>query len=337
MIRDAEHSQLIIHPGGLGDVLLALPAMAFLRRRAPRGRMILLAGSEVGGLLQACGVVEGTLTTESGDLAALLSGAEQLPVRLFELLRGCNRVVGWLTDHDGALRSTLQRLGIQCIVLESPTPRVGVHQSVRFLNVLNETPATLAPPPRLAVPEEFRQAGATVLRGAGVLEGQECVLCHPGSGSAHKCARPEIIAEVLRGFKVRGVMPVIVGGPADGPAIERIKSLGVRDIPVIHNQSLATMAGILVQASVFVGHDSGLTHLAGALRIPTVAIFGPTDPAQWAPLGDHVTVVTGPACTCSGWELVRACDAKSCLVISPDEILAAASSVLRRYRRVTIT
>jgi hypothetical protein len=299
--------------------------------------MILLAGSEVGRLLQACGVVEETLTTESGDLAALLSGAEQLPVRLLKLLRRCNRVVGWLADHDGALRATLEHLGIRLIALESPVPRAGVHQSARFLSVLNETPASLGPPARLAVPEELRQAGATALRAAGVQEGQEYVLCHPGSGSAHKCVRPDIITEVLRGFRLRDIMPVIVGGPADEAAVERIKALGVRDIPVIHNQSLATMAGILAQASVFVGHDSGLTHLAGALRIPTVAIFGPTDPAQWAPLGDHVAAVTGPACTCSGWELVRACDAKSCLAVRPEEILTAALSVLRRYRRVTKT
>jgi ADP-heptose:LPS heptosyltransferase len=337
VIRDAPESQLIIHPGGLGDVLLAIPAIAFLRNRAPGEQMILLAGSEVGGLLQACGVVEETLTTESGDLASLMSGAEQLPVRLLKLLRRCNRVVGWLADHDGALRATLARLGIRWVALESPIPLTGVHQSARFLNVLKEPPASLAPQPRLAVPEELRQAGARLLRAAGVQQGQECVLCHPGSGSAHKCVRPEIITEVLRGFRLREITPVLVGGPADEAAIERIKELGVLDIPVIHNQNLATMAGILAQASVFVGHDSGLTHLAGALRIPTVAIFGPTDPAQWAPLGDHVAVVTGPACTCSGWELVRACDAKPCLVISPEEILAAASSVLRRYRKVTKT
>src|SRR5215207_7893651 len=69
-------SVLIIHPGGLGDVLLSLPAIADIRTRDPGHRIMLLAGSEVGSFLLACGVVDRALSIESGDLACLMSGAE---------------------------------------------------------------------------------------------------------------------------------------------------------------------------------------------------------------------------------------------------------------------
>lgn len=335
MNLDDPRSLLIIHPGALGDVLLALPAIASLRNRHPTEHIVLLSGSEVGTLLQACGVVDRTLTTESGDLASLMGGSEQLSIGLRELLQQCEYVVGWLKDHDGSVRATLQQLGIQRIILETPTPRAGVHQSARFLEALEDARGSVPQSVRLAVPGELRQAGATVLRAIGIQEGQNFVVCHPGSGSVHKCVQPETMVEVLRNFRQSGIMPVIVGGPADDAVIERVRKLGVRDVPVIQKQRLTTLAGILAQARLFVGHDSGVTHLAGALQIPTVAIFGPIDPLQWAPQGDHVSVVTGPPCSCSGWEQVRVCEGKPCLAVRPEEILKHSFSALSRYRTVT--
>jgi ADP-heptose:LPS heptosyltransferase len=332
---DDPRSLLIIHPGALGDVLLAFPAIASLRTRHLPHHMILLSGSEVGTLLQSCGVVDQTLTTESGDLASLMGGAEQLPVRLRTLLRGSEQVVGWFKDHDGSVRATLQQLGIQRIILETPTPRAGVHQSARFLEALEDARGSVPQSVRLAVPGELRQAGATVLRAIGIQEGQNFVVCHPGSGSVHKCVRPETMVQVLHNFGQRGIMPVIVGGPADEEVLERIRKLSMGYVPVVQQQSLATLAGILVQARLYVGHDSGVTHLAAALHVPTVAIFGPTDPRQWAPLGDHVSVITGPPCSCSGWDQVRDCEEKPCLAVTPEEILKVSFSTLSRYRTVT--
>ena len=95
------------------------------------------------------------------------------------------------------------------------------------------------------------------------------------------------------------------------------------------------MAGVLAQAKLFVGHDSGLTHLAAALQVPTLAMFGPTDPLQWAPLGNHVRTVTGLSCSCPTWESVRACESKSCLTISTETIISRCLSLLNRDPSLT--
>nr|MBA2253284.1 glycosyltransferase family 9 protein [Nitrospirales bacterium] len=76
-------------------------------------------------------------------------------------------------------------------------------------------------------------------------------------------------------------------------------------------------------ADRFIGHDSGLTHLAACLQVPTVALFGPTDPIRWAPRGSHVRVVTGISCRCQGWEAVRLCDEKPCLQITLEQVISA--------------
>jgi len=57
---------------------------------------------------------------------------------------------------------------------------------------------------------------------------------------------------------------------------------------------LRTLAGVLARCSVYVGNDSGVSHLAAAVGAPTVAIFGPTDPRVWGPRGPRVQTVGGP-------------------------------------------
>lgn len=335
MNHDGLKSVLIIHPGGLGDVLLSLPAITSIRSHNLGRRIVLLAGSNVGNLLQACGMVDQTLTTESGDLASLIGGTDQVSLSLRSLLQSCDCVVGWLKDSDGALQTTLRQLGIKRIALGTPTPQEGVHQSKRFFHILEEEQDGYATAAHLIVPDRLRQAGADVLRMVGIGEEQAIVVCHPGSGSIHKCVRPETMTAVMRNFRQGGVMPVIVGGPADDETVRRVRERGLQDFPVIQCQNLTTIAGVVAQARLFVGHDSGLTHLAAALQIPTVAIFGPTDPRQWAPQGAHVSVVTGPPCACFDWAQVRACDKKPCLAVSVEDVMAASFSALSCYRAVT--
>jgi ADP-heptose:LPS heptosyltransferase len=88
------------------------------------------------------------------------------------------------------------------------------------------------------------------------------------------------------------VRTVIVTGYAETDVLPRLRSLIHAARPLVaDNWPLLPTAALIAQAAVFVGHDSGLTHLAAALRRPTVAIFGPTDPDIWKPRGEHVTVV----------------------------------------------
>jgi ADP-heptose:LPS heptosyltransferase len=94
------------------------------------------------------------------------------------------------------------------------------------------------------------------------------------------------------------------------------------------------VAGILAHIDLFVGHDSGLTHLAAALHLSTVALFGPTDPRRWAPRGPQVTVLTGDGCRCQGWDAIEACLDKPCLQIPAEKLIQACKEELRRQERV---
>jgi ADP-heptose:LPS heptosyltransferase len=122
---------------------------------------------------------------------------------------------------------------------------------------------------------------------------QPIIVVHPGSGSVGKRWPIENFAALIETLERQlQVRTVIVTGYAEADVASRLRSLIHTAKPLIaENWPLLPTAALIGQATVFVGHDSGLTHLAAVLGCPTVAIFGPTDPEIWGPRGEHVTVV----------------------------------------------
>jgi ADP-heptose:LPS heptosyltransferase len=82
----------------------------------------------------------------------------------------------------------------------------------------------------------------------------------------------------------------MIAGPADDVPAAKLAAAGY---PVARPPDLLALAALLARVDVYLGNDSGVSHLAAALGVPTVAIFGPTDPRIWAPRGPRVTVLWG--------------------------------------------
>jgi ADP-heptose:LPS heptosyltransferase len=327
---------VVIHPGGLGDVLLSIGALAAMRTALPQHQIILLAGSEVGLLLGQCGVIDQCLPVESSQLSALFSGRAQISGVQHDLISRCDLVIGWLSDHDGSLRRTMQEFGIPRVALQSPADAGCHHQSERFLQTLKgEFPVDVYPGIRLRLPDQVLRAGMDALHAVGIEQTVPLIVCHPGSGSMHKCVRADTWDTLIRGCRARQLMPVVVLGPADEQSEAAIQKQGIPELPILRPQSVTLLAAILAQAQGYIGHDSGVTHLAALLGVPTVALFGPTDEQRWAPRGTHVTVVRGGSCTCVDWDAVRACAEKPCLNVKPDEVFEALDAIDFRYHRVT--
>lgn len=329
-------SIVVMHPGGLGDVLLSLGALTAMRAGFPNHELVLLAESEVGTLLIDCGVIDQVRSIGSGQWSALFAGGEQVLGEQRELFRRCDLLVGWLNDHTGSLNRTMQELGVSRVILQSPASVEGGHQSERFLRISQrEIHADVRPSFRLRLPDHVRQAGARALRVSGIGQSSPLVVCHPGSGSIHKCVRSDVWGTLIQGCRARQLSPAVVLGPADDQSAQALQAQGIPDLPILRPKSVTMLAGILSQAQGFIGHDSGVTHLSALLGVPTVAMFGPTDEQRWAPQGSHVTVVRGGSCACQGWDAVRICMEKSCLNIDPKKVFEALDRIDFRYHRVT--
>jgi heptosyltransferase-3 len=315
---------MMIHPGGLGDVLLAVPAMVRLRTRFPNYRLALCAEDQAAKLLLACGIVDDWTSMWGRDCTDLFVGADSVTDRVWTWLMDCDLAIGWTKDLDGKLNETLKAIGVREVIVESPfsTEIRATHQSDRFLEAIHEAPSESGNDLLLKVTESLLQLGRACLEAADLSIGQSLVVIHPGSGSAHKCVAPEILASVVIAVHVSGAIPVILEGPADREPVERLLQSCLNPPIVLKSLDLLIVAGVLAQARLFIGQDSGITHMAGLIGMPTIALFGPTNPARWAPRGTHVTVVQGAPCLCRSWDEVSRCKGKPCLDMPQDYLVA---------------
>ena len=201
-----------------------------------------------------------------------------------------------------------------------------IHQSERFLEIVGGQSGQVWRAP-LIVPNTVREQAEAYLAGLGASRQRPLAMIHPGSGSRHKCVTPAVLLPVLEGLEAEGMQPLLLDGPADHEMVQRLLIHMARHPILVSGLSIRLLAGVLSQVDLFLGHDSGVTHLAALLGTPTVALFGPTEPARWAPRGRAVTVIRENPCRCVSWDAVRNCMEKPCLELSPSAILAACRTI----------
>lgn len=326
----------VVHPGALGDVLLALPAIRALRTSFPTHQLGLVAGAAGGGLLHACGEVATVFSLEAGALAGLLAGLPWVGPTVREWLGRCDLAVCWMADPGDRLSWTLQGLGVCRVIVRSlaSSESEAIHQEDRLMETVRDVAPVEQVEGSLRLPAPVIAEGRARLAAVEPFTHHQLVALHPGSGSRHKCVAPALLAAAITRFQADDIVPVLVGGPADDRMVAEVADACASRPGILEHADLLTMAGQLAHADLFVGHDSGLTHLAAALHVPTVALFGPTDRRRWAPRGSHVTVLTGEPCRCHGWDAVQACHDKPCLQIQTEELVMVCERLLRQPRVV---
>lgn len=307
----AARSITVARPGALGDTLLALPALALVRRWAPDARLTFIARGDCLPLTLASGLADSAWPWDLPDWSVLFADAPgAAPTQLArEELAQADVVVLWAADPAGQLARRLTSLGArQTLVAPSQPPDVAsIHVALwlaQTLRPLGAPTASLAElvalTPALVAPREATtRADALWLRLWRTQQRapERVIALHPGAGSPRKRWPATRFAEVAALASAAGYAPLLLAGEADAQALhetqDALAGRGVaaalaRDLPV------ATLAALLRRCVGYVGNDSGVSHLAGLVGTPTVAIFGPTDPARWAPLGPRTLALRSP-------------------------------------------
>lgn len=306
----------------LGDVILSLPALRALRARELNRPIRLVGYPENWKIL---GDLVAAFPIEDPPLVDLLHG-EASP-RLGGWLRGVDRAVA-LTEHDYA--STLERLGVPLVVQARPAPPPGVH-AVAWLcsNIVGVDAVRADATPRLDLSDvEVARAGR-VIASLGL---ERPVVIHPGAGESWKCWPPARYARLAEALVDQGQEVLLSVGPRDAETLHEIWADLRVSLPTIPRVSRRELAGLLAHARLFIGNDSGVTHLAAAVGARTLALFGPTDPASWAPRGD-VRVLRACVARARPSTGIRVCLDPHCLEgLTVDEVVAAAHDCLARPR-----
>lgn len=267
---------LVVHPGALGDVLLAVPALRALRATAAEP-VVLGAQPHIGALLATLGIVDRAVAFEALGLEALFVDDASRRPRWPRV----DRLVSWFGARDPIFARRAAALVPGAVV----APSVG-HEGLVWEHLL----ATIGSPAGewrdpVAVPETLRAQGRAALVAAGCEGPRPWLVVQPGAGSAAKCWPAEAFARAITALATRARVNVVVHvGPADGEAAAALRSHLGAGVAWLENPSLPALAGALAEATIYLGNDSGVSHLAAALGVPALVLFDPRHLA-WRPWG----------------------------------------------------
>jgi ADP-heptose:LPS heptosyltransferase len=306
--------------GGIGDILLLVPALRSLRARYPGAEILLICPGEVGKLLAECGEVDATLPGDDERLAALAMPALTANGDLAQTLGYPDLVVAFTRGGERAGQAL--RSAAVAAVCADPFPPTGQHAAAHALDVLraSHVSATSWEGPERVEPLNL---GADLRHHTMDLGGGESVVMHPGAGAPWKRAPISLFRQLAGDLGARGLDVTFVYGPAESNSARQDSGTSWSETP-----SLSELAAALSRACLFIGNDSGVTHLAGILGTPTVALFGPTHPVTWRPLGPHVAVIR--ECSEVPGPGVRVCHNDECMeAIGIERVVDACLPLLR--------
>lgn len=261
---------LIVHPGALGDVLQAVPALRALRAGASAARLVFAGQPRLGALLAALGVVDEARGFDGLGLEALFTDAP-VPPALAAFLGGFALVVSWFGAREPDYRARLGALA-RDLVIARPVPH-------------DDTPVwrhLVASLPQDGGPTDA--SALAPLRIGGGAGAHAALVVHAGSGGAWKRWPPERFAAVIdAAVRSTGVPVVLHQGPADREAVEALAARLSVPVERLVEPDLPALAAALAGARAYLGGDSGVSHLAAAMGAPGVILFPPAHLPRWTP------------------------------------------------------
>ena len=277
---------LILRPSALGDTVLLAPALYAIGRKAD----LTLVGRKPGiDFLKP--LVTRCVDYETGGWHALFldkPNCQELPLPEVDM------VISFLSNPSSTTERNLEFLmkGIP-IYTFPPFPPEGetIHVASYLASCLKNSGLLVDPDTAL---EKARKRG--LLQGEKSSRAESTIVFHPGSGSEKKNLAPKfwinlINMRELALFEKR----VLLLGPAEEKHYRVFShNLSGLGIEIVISPQSEKLLSLLKAASLYLGHDSGITHVAALLGLPTIALFKNSNPLQWAPLGPDVTVITNP-------------------------------------------
>jgi heptosyltransferase-3 len=294
---------LVLRGGALGDFIVTLPALAWLRQRWPAARIELVGNATAAALATARGLIDAAHSQHEGRWSALFAPPDSpLPAELVTWLAQFDLVFNAWPDPDGDLRRRLPMRDGQMYVSAAAMPTLAP-AAAHYCDALREIGFDpIVTPPFVAL-RPLESSGAASSFKPSTPRSQTTLAVHPGSGSARKNWPVDRWQTLLTEL---GVPVLLILGEVERETWRaRLAHLPDTVHPILM-PSLEELVTEISSCRLFLGHDSGVSHLAAACGVPCVLLFGPTDPAMWAPPARHVRVLqAGPNLADLSLERVR--------------------------------
>jgi len=314
---------LVIRNGALGDFIVTLPVINSLKKAFPSAQIALMGHHYFLKLAQPH--VDTVISNDLSGFYTLFNADGEFPDNITKLFSRFDLVVSFIPDRDGIFIKNLKKIGIPWIIdggfslleklttpitdfLLSPLEREGIP-------VFFEPPKIETSFYDKKVAEEFFHSSCN-----GGERDDPVVAIHPGGGSSKKCWPKEKFVTLMKWAKRHhGATLLLIFGPADKDIFEAVWPLIKGYSPVVaENLPLTHLAAILERCTVYLGNDSGITHLAASVGTPTLALFGPTDFKIWGPRNENVKCLSCiyPCAPCTPRQMAE-CQDQACLEALP--------------------
>jgi heptosyltransferase-3 len=308
---------VILQPGALGDCILTLPLAMLMKQTVCGGGVDIIGRTEYIGILPGRSCIDGVKSMEVMGLHRLFVRESEFALADPDPLIMTFAEWTWITTFLGEVNSDFERNLIftaNCshsaevmTLAMKPTEEFSGHISKFYKGQFTElsgfdklTAGGIVAPEdkKMANAPLIKATQADIIRGKeilaenGIIPGRKPFVIQPGSGGVHKCWHLDNFLSVAKMLKDEGADVLFLLGPAETERFneENIAKI-VMSAPRLTCPPLADVVAVLSNAAGYLGNDSGITHLAAALGVRTVAVFGPTDPTVYAPLGPAVTVL----------------------------------------------
>ena len=282
---------LVIRGGAIGDFILTLPALKLLRHGFPSAYLEVLGYKHIAVLATMSGYANATRSIESASLASFFSRDGDLGPDLVDYFGSFQQVISYLFDPDRIFADNLKRAGVRHLLVGSPKVTDQEHAARQLARPLESLGLYLDDPAAIILPPEGRRRDPSL------------IAIHPGSGSESKTWPLERWVEIARSLLLPNdkTRLLLIGGEADHGRTPQLRAaLPDERVEIAQELTLADLAARLQECGLFLGHDSGISHLAAAVGTPCLLLFGPTDPAIWAPANAQVRVLRAPGLTMDG-------------------------------------
>jgi len=281
---------LVVRGGAIGDFIMTLPAIGALREHWPEAHIEVLGYPHIAELAHKRHYADAIRSIDAKAMAGFFIPHAVLDPALMEYFGGFNVVISYLFDPDRIFSNNVRSCGVKQVIDASPRPE-NTHAAEHYCRPLESLAIYVETPhPQVHPNDSDRAAASNFLKMVGR---EPLVAIHPGSGSEKKNWPVEKFGALARwlGDELTAQL-LIVRGEADERAAGKLRELlGERPITMAQSLKLVELAAVLERCVLFLGNDSGITHLAAAVGTPTVAVFGAASLPIWEPLGQYTRVV----------------------------------------------
>jgi heptosyltransferase-3 len=277
---------LVIRGGAIGDFILTLPVLAALRQQFPRVQLEVLGYPHIAQLALAGGLAGRVRSIEARPLAGFFARGGELAEDLADYFSEFDLIISYLYDPDSIFKTNVGRV-TRAQFIEGPhrpDENAELHATEVFLKPLErlaifDADAT----PRLEVVRAFETTAAS----------GRWLAVHPGSGSESKNWPEDKWAELLATLMETTTLKLLlVGGEAERESLERLShALPATRLKLMKSAPLPELAQWLASCVAFIGHDSGISHLAAAVGTRSLILWGETIEAVWRPRGREMMIL----------------------------------------------